>query len=488
MQSTPHDLPTIDDAASVQQTVEIAEIVLDSEVFGAICRRGRRRLRDIQATSQAACKLDRHRGVLQVTGTPTAIADVRRQLECLSGPCLDVTTALWAELMRTRTNSDPSFAAVARLQQQSGCRIHIERNIEQVRLFGPKPKIAIAQQLLEELEGMCIEEAVNMTMPLELDLQMLQTFAREFGVTLHIEENNINVLGIRDAVTDAAKELRNYNSNQQFQFGRHSDVARMAITSAMSKLVGDESIAESWAPPDLQTEGSSEDLMQGAVISKAAPIVPKDAPKKPPRKPARVQSQTAQTMPITMQHMQKMQMKAPDANSFDICPTCGSAGNFCVNCGKPTAKMLACPLAGCPTCHSVKFCVYCGHPTERKMNNMGAMSPTSNEPPSPSYKQPGMYRADQVPMMPMQFVQANNMQMSNSQMSNPQRYMQEGMMTMFVPVSGPFQQGAPMQQSSPQMPVQSAPMGGLHMASNMMTSAANGIQACMVPWAFGSME
>lgn len=232
--------------------------------------------------------------------------------------------------------------------------------------------------------------------------------------------------------------------------------------------------------------------MQGAVISKMAPAASKETSKKSPQKPPRVQNQTMQTMQNTMRHMQKMQMnQASDIASFDVCPTCGSAGSFCVNCGKPTAKMLECPQAGCPTCHSVKFCVYCGHPTEKKTNNTGVMSPAPKEPMSPSYKQPGMYRADQVPMMPMQFVQTNNVQMSNAQMSSPQPYMQEGMMTMCIPVGVPFQQGVPMQQPlSPMggMQVQSAPIGGLQVASNMMTSAANGIQACMVPWAFGSFE
>merc|ERR1719486_1338761 len=76
-----------------------AEISIDPQMFETICRRGLRRLRDIESSSQAILKLHRNRGVLEARGSKSAIAEVYRQLECLTGPRIAVSTANWAELM-----------------------------------------------------------------------------------------------------------------------------------------------------------------------------------------------------------------------------------------------------------------------------------------------------------------------------------------------------------------------------------------------------
>jgi len=387
-----------------------------------------------------------------VTGSKSSIADVRKQLESLSGPSLMVSPALWAELMRTRTNPDPGQAAVARIQQETGCRIHIERNIQQVRLFGSKTETAVALNVFKDFERMCTEEVVDLKCLLPSDPEMLQAFAEDCGVSLQVEGQRITILGIQEAVSEAAMQLRNYDPVQRPNLrGTNSDVIRIAIGIAMSKLrVKDDSCASTTAdslppvtnPPAAPPNCSAQDnLMQGLVIAKLPP---------------------AQLEKEVQPHSKKSQRDQRDA-----CPTCGSSGQFCVNCGR---KMMEHRLAGCRTCGTPKFCVYCGEPTER-MKQEPAMNfnqayardkfqfymPHS----APSYNEP------QMPMMqmPMQFIPANiqntNQVMMQSDTTNP-------MMTMCVPMS-------PMNGMSP-----------VGMQTVMMSGPANGLQAPQMMMQFPS--
>ncbi|CAE8643124.1 unnamed protein product, partial [Polarella glacialis] len=45
-------------------SVKTVDVVLEADLLATFCRRGRRRLRDIQSSSQTVLKLDRCRGVL----------------------------------------------------------------------------------------------------------------------------------------------------------------------------------------------------------------------------------------------------------------------------------------------------------------------------------------------------------------------------------------------------------------------------------------
>lgn len=219
--------------------------------------------------------------------------------------------------------------------------------------------------------------------------------------------------------------------------------------------------------------------MQGAVISKMLANCSNDITAWQQQQPGQWQTNNTQGI---------------DTQSFDVCRTCGCAGNFCVHCGKPN-KLYPSPQSGCPTCHAVKFCIYCGQP------NASSAPCDLRQQQGTQQQQAGMQMMpvcnDQVPMMPMQFVQGG-MCNGNSQamvamcgdgsqamvmpsydaMHSPMECMP--MMTMCVPVSMPFQQGLQIQPGSP--------AGGLQVASNMIAGAATGIQACMVPMSFGGFE
>jgi len=362
------------------------EISLNQEVLAVICRRGRRRLRDLQTSCQASLKLDRARSVLQVRGSHDAIKDVQRQLQMLTGPSVSVSPAVWAELMRTRTTAESSEAAVAMIQQECGCRIHIERSAQQIRLFGPQDVTVSAQHLLEILDDMCGEESVMMECPLHLDMDMLQTFAQEFGVTLQVEDKQITVLGIKGAVAEAAQELRKYESDNKLlergcEAATPSDAAHSAILAAMAKLKVSEDGAESTnvsSPGTTFTHTDTGDsgegngspprgLMQGVVISKMPP---------------------ASSPATNPQHESQI-------NHSGGYSAYGSSANFCVHCGKRAEK-----IAGIGT---PKFCIYCGQPmatgadsTHSDSGNSGHVYVKPHKPHN------GFSYANQMPVMPMQ--------------------------------------------------------------------------------------
>mmetsp|Transcript_105032 Transcript_105032/g.182639 ORF Transcript_105032/g.182639 Transcript_105032/m.182639 type:complete len:440 (-) Transcript_105032:52-1371(-) len=419
------------------------EILLDPEVLRALYRRGRRRLRDIQSSSQAALKLDRLRGVLKVSGSKEAVADVQRQLDCVLGSHLEVTPPVWAELMRTRADPDLSQAAVARIQHSSGCRIHIERNSHQVQLFGPTDTNIVAQHLIKELESMCDEEIVDIDFPMSLDLEELQKFAAEFGVTLQVEEMHITVFGIKGAVFEAARELRSYDLDknhldQSIDFGKATDDARSAITTAMSRLIVDPS--SNFVPPmpipmhspmqNASPVQASDNVMQGAVTVKKAGSF---------------------KGPSSQQKMFNPQDAAMHS-TYEYGMTSGGFGAYCVNCGKPTGKM-----------QQYNFCAYCGHAIE-KINQMGGAfaMPQEMYDNSFSYK-PGMYCADAIPMMPMQFVQQGVSNNGSQQVLVP--------VAKCIPFNG--QQGLPVLAGNPS--------NGMQGGSMMLVSPTNGMQGVRCP-------
>mmetsp|Transcript_84452 Transcript_84452/g.149423 ORF Transcript_84452/g.149423 Transcript_84452/m.149423 type:complete len:455 (-) Transcript_84452:167-1531(-) len=279
----------------------VIEIQLDAELLATFCRRGRRRLREIQTSSQAVLKLDRSRSVLRASGTESQIAEVRRQLECLGGPRKQITAALWAELMRTRTLQDTSTAAIECIQQQSQCRVHIERSKHEVRLFGPKPAVAVADRLLDALANMCLEKVVQVSDITALASEMLHLMAHTCSVTLRVEKNCVFVLGLAVTVQTAAEELKRYVSNpQNFQLSIRADAMNKIVSDSLIKLKEE----GNYSGGNCSDDDTDSDRCQPKARTFQAFISPKQASQK---------------------------------GGQQCCDHCGTnlSGNFCVNCGKP---------------------------------------------------------------------------------------------------------------------------------------------------------
>jgi hypothetical protein len=366
-------------------------ITLEHDVLDALCRRSRRHYRTIQSLSKASLKLDRPHSQLHITGSEEDIEQVRTQLDNLTGPSLNVSAALWAELMRARTCEDVCESAVAMIQKLGGCRIHIERTCQMIHLFGAKGKMGFAEHLVRELEGMCIETAVDVKGPLYLDGQVLLSFAQEFGVSLHVDGATVSVFGIAGAVAEAVEELEKRDRDQQplepeLEVAKSSESAKQAISETMQKL--QELGGANSLSIDADVRQVSASTMHGVIIAALPPATP----------------------PASAPPINKIRKETASAPPPRACPTCWTqaTGNFCVYCGHST---------GCPTCGTYKFCVNCGQATEKSEKlskdtskpNFAPMVPRS-----PSYQSDTLYQmpmsqpaAMKTQMMPFQFVRPN---------------------------------------------------------------------------------
>ena len=217
-----------------------AAIHLDPELLGSFCRRGRRRLQEIQACSRTTLKLDRTQGLLWATGSERAIEEVRARLECLGGLRKTVSAAVWAELIRTRAlveGPTVSKSAVERIQHLSSCRVHIERSKHEIGLFGAKSASAVADRLINDLEEMCTECLVNTPDAQRLSSDVLRQIAHFGSVSMRVEPQQIAVLGLSCAVEPAVAELKQYMANpNHFEPCRNADAMDSAVAAALSKF------------------------------------------------------------------------------------------------------------------------------------------------------------------------------------------------------------------------------------------------------------
>jgi hypothetical protein len=191
---------------------ELIDIPLHPSFLGTLRRwYGRQRLRELSEEFGVKLKVDRVRGVLVACGSGNNIRELRLKLESLTGPAKPVSRAVWFELMRTRLNADHPHAILASLQNRSGCRIHIERNQMEVRLFGPADSMAKAEQLIDELSATCCEVFLPFSLPKSSSFT-LQDFASQCSVTIlpSEEADGITVVGQRDAVLGTVTILRSY--------------------------------------------------------------------------------------------------------------------------------------------------------------------------------------------------------------------------------------------------------------------------------------
>jgi len=189
--------------------VQTVVIPLDPDVLSSLCRRGRRHLREIQTSCQVMLQLDRVRGQLHVVGVQEAIKNVQRRLESLGGPIKSVSVAVWTELMRTRTTQDGPEAYLTQIQESSGCRIHIERHKQEVRLFGPRDAVSLADKLLDEFSRCVVESIIRVGNSIP-SRSVLENVAFDKHVTLRQDGNLIIITGMHQHVQEAEAEITNH--------------------------------------------------------------------------------------------------------------------------------------------------------------------------------------------------------------------------------------------------------------------------------------
>lgn len=197
------------------------EIYIDQELVTILSHRCRRRLRELQSSCKVAARLDRNRQVVYLTGTADALKAARQAIESLSGPKRSVPLAVWAELMRTRTMSladlthsgvlsQEALVSVAWVQENSGCRLHIERGACEVRIFGSKPGTEMASKLVDDMIPLCAEENVAVQDLAILTSPVLQSIAHACAATFRVQSSSIVVLGLTKYVGNAVEQLHKF--------------------------------------------------------------------------------------------------------------------------------------------------------------------------------------------------------------------------------------------------------------------------------------
>mmetsp|Transcript_107010 Transcript_107010/g.201605 ORF Transcript_107010/g.201605 Transcript_107010/m.201605 type:complete len:500 (+) Transcript_107010:77-1576(+) len=129
----------------------------------------------------------------------------------------EVPAAVWSELMRTRFAAEDPQQALARIQLESGCRIHIDRHKKQVRIFGLQDSMQVAVQLLDDLAADCTEEVVALDEVALSEERLLELdhLAQAYHVTIRAETARLVVLGHRPAVAEALPALDKIFSQQE---------------------------------------------------------------------------------------------------------------------------------------------------------------------------------------------------------------------------------------------------------------------------------
>lgn len=265
------------------------EIPLNEELLTSFSGRGRRRLKDLKQQTETVLKLDKNKSCLQVRGSEKSIADLRQHLETLIGHRRPISAPVWAELMRTRTQTTAD-AAIQYIQEQSGCRVHIERQTHEVRLYGPDENLKVADRLLKELgRDTDLRVVEGMVSP-----QLLERIALSKGVTMRVRDTFIEVLGRTSATEEACAELE-----KLLERDAETDAAAEAVGSVEAEIPCD--------PTSPESPKISKDMGQNAAGN-------------------------ASNMG-NMGNMQTVVMQGPRSDRVENrCPTCG-CGRFCGSCG-----------------------------------------------------------------------------------------------------------------------------------------------------------
>jgi len=184
-------------------TFATVHMSLDPGTLGTLSRRGHARLRQLQSqTPEVRLSLDNVRSALLLTGPANRMDHLRQQVAGLLGRPKKVPVALWAELMHTRKSDD---GLVARLQRFSGSRIHIDRDKYELCIYGSDEQFSIASRLLDVVEKECIRERLLLDTSQigQQQLNDLSELAEASSIAIQVKENEIIVLGTRDAVKQA---------------------------------------------------------------------------------------------------------------------------------------------------------------------------------------------------------------------------------------------------------------------------------------------
>jgi len=213
---------------------------------------------------------------------------------------------------------------MTRMQEECGCRIHIERSLPEVRIFGEDDGVQIAIRLLATLEEQVAEASVPVPEVAKLSPTLLQRLAHRRQVTLRVEPSRVLVLGLTERLDDTVNEVCRYLEDPQ---GYELCDWQASTSGSRDELA---------VLQDDTASVSSAD--KGAVIWSTG-TSPREAPQsRPGQRSAPVERRGAPAQGYGA-HGESPSSKCPA-----VCPTCG-CGRFCAHCGTPVWRVLPMDMA-----------------------------------------------------------------------------------------------------------------------------------------------
>jgi len=170
-------------------------------------RRGRQRFRNLRRGNHCYIYLDEKASVLYVSGVLSQAVRIKEELELLEGILVSVSDPVWAELLRCRNDETEEEYSVTNLQKKASCRIHVDRLVPMVRIFGLEKNVAKVQAALHEMDAACSTATIDSSELQEnVDIQEVKECVPL--VTAGLVEGRIQLLGKSHAVAEAAKAIR----------------------------------------------------------------------------------------------------------------------------------------------------------------------------------------------------------------------------------------------------------------------------------------
>eukprot|EP00438_Fugacium_kawagutii_P026035 Skav215407 [mRNA] locus=scaffold356:19405:28406:+ [translate_table: standard] len=151
--------------------------------------------------------LDEHWQVLHLAGGCPAIYKAQELLEIMEGFTVDISSAMWMELMRCRREDEDikSPLTLSKVQDIVGYRVHVERDSLALRIFGPKSMESSAAILIKRLEELCVKEVLKL--PDDCDWNEIKKLQQYGNLTLRVEGGFVELEGIQSAVLAVKEEL-----------------------------------------------------------------------------------------------------------------------------------------------------------------------------------------------------------------------------------------------------------------------------------------
>jgi len=151
--------------------------------------------------------LDEKASLLYVSGVLSQAVRIKEELELLEGILVSVSDPVWAELLRCRNAEAEEEYSVTNLQKKASCRIHVDRLVPMVRIFGLEKNVAKVQAALHEMDAACSAATID-TLELQENVDIQEVKECVPLVTAKLVEGCIQLLGKSHAVAEAAKAIR----------------------------------------------------------------------------------------------------------------------------------------------------------------------------------------------------------------------------------------------------------------------------------------